>query len=289
MMILITGCNALGTGLVNAMSGEIVKGACDHTNPEIPRGFITYDAMNADSISRLLDEQRPQALMLTEEVENLEYCEKHRVDAMEFNTRSVRFFTEAAKKIGARVVYRSTPFVFDGRKPGGLYTETDRVNPINVYGETKLMGEVHTDKVPDFLIVRVGELYGSYPENFASNVYDSIKYGQKIELASDMYSSPIYLDDAVFAIKELTTKRMSGFYNIAGPERISHYEFGRRIAKAFGLSEDLIVPISAKEMGFTVLMPGDTSLDIAKLSALIKIRDIEKGLSAMKAATANKK
>lgn len=281
-MILVTGCNPLGCRLTDALSSEAARGACDHNSPEIYRGWLTYDAMSQESISRLVEEQRPSIIILTEEIENLAYCEQHRQDAMEFNTRAVRFFADAAQTVGARVVYRSTAHVFDGRKPGGLYTETDKVNPINVYGETRLMGEVHVDKVPDFLIVRLGELYGPYAENFAGHVSRQLSYGEKVELARDMFFSPIYIDDAVNAIRMLAVSNMTGFYNVAGPERISHYDFGRRIAAAFGLSEDLTVPMSSGELGLTVRMPADTSLDISKLAMLMKVRGIDEGLMAMK-------
>ncbi len=286
-MIIVTGCNPLSTRIVNAMTAETARGACDQTCPDIPRGYQTYDAMSAESISGIMNELHPSVLVLAEEASDVEYCEQHRVDAMQFNTRSVRFFADAAPKVGSRVVYRSTPFVFDGRKPGGLYTETDTVNPINVYGETKLMGEVHVDKVREFLIVRVGELYGSYPENFVSHVYEQIKSGQKVELARDMYFSPILIDDAVKAIKTLTVNRMNGWYNIAGPDRVSHYEFGKKIAAVFGLGEDLIMPVSAAEIGMTVRMPMDTSLDITKLSTLVKVHSIDQGLFAMRANMEN--
>jgi len=282
-MILITGCNPLGCRLVDALSAELAKGACDHNCPEIPRGWLTYDATSQESIARLVEEQRPSVIILTEEIDNLSYCQEHRKDAMEINTRAVRFFTEAAIKIGARVVYRSTAFVFDGRKPGGLYAETDKVNPINVYGETKLMGEVHVDKVPGFLIVRLGELYGAYEDNFASYVRDMMKCEEKVDFARDMYFSPIHIDDAVSAIRMLTVNKMAGFYNVAGPERIVHYDFGRRIAAEFGISEDFAIPKNAGDLGLTVPMPMDTSLDIAKLSPMMKIRGIDEGLAAMKA------
>jgi dTDP-4-dehydrorhamnose reductase len=283
-MILVIGCNPLGCRLVDALSAEMAKGACDRNCPEIPRGWLTYDAMSQESISRLVEEQRPSVIILTEEISDLAYCEEHRRDAMEFNTRAVRFFTEAAKKAGARVVYRSTAQVFDGRKPGGLYTETDKVNPINVFGETKLMGEVHVDKVPGFLIVRMGELYGAYEENFASYVQEMMKLGEKVDMAQDMFFSPIYIDDAVNAIKMLTVNKMAGFYNVAGPARISHFDFGKQITATFGLSEDLLVPKSYDELGLTVRLPADTSLDISKLAALMKVRDVDEGLAAMKSA-----
>jgi dTDP-4-dehydrorhamnose reductase len=283
-MILVTGCNPLGCRLADAMSTELAKGACDRNCPEIPRGWQTYDPMSQESIARLVEEQRPSAMILTAEIENIAYCEQHPRDAMEFNTRAVRFFSEAAIKAHTRLVYRSTAFVFDGRKPGGLYTETDKVNPINVYGETKLMGEVHSDKAPEFLIVRMGELYGGYEDNIVSYLCEQLTCGEKVELARDMFYSPVYIEDAVNAIRTLTMNKMMGFYHVAGPERISHYDFGRRIAAAFGLSEDLIVPVNSDELGLTVRMPLDTSLDISKLSTLMKVRSIDDGLAAMKSA-----
>lgn len=283
-MILVTGCNPLSLRLVDAMGEGVARGACDKECPEIPRGYLPYDPLSEESVARLVEGQKPSLLVLAEEIENVEYCEQHRRDAMEFNTRAVRFFADAARKAEARVVYRSTALVFDGRKPGGLYTETDKVNPINVYGETKLMGEVHVDKVPEFLIVRMGEVYGPSPDNFAGHVGRQLKAGEKVELARDMFFSPVLIDDAARVIRTLADNRMTGWFNVAGPERVSHYEFGRRIAAAFGADESLIVPVSASELGMTVPMPQDTSLSIAKLSMLINVRGIDEGLAAMKPA-----
>ena len=98
-----------------------------------------------------------------------------------------------------------------------------------------------------------------------------------------MYFSPVLIDDAVKAIKTLTMNHMNGWYNIAGPERVSHYEFGRKIAAAFGLDDSLVVPVSASELGMTVRVPMDTSLDITKLSTLMKVHGIDQGLFAMRA------
>lgn len=287
-MILVTGCGPLGTGLVKALETDLAKGACDASNPDIPRGFVTYDFAKEEEISQLVEKEKPEILILTEEIGSVEYCEQDRTDAMLYNTRQTRYFAEAAQKVGARLVYRSSALVFDGRKPGGLYAEADHANPINAYAETKLMGETTVDRTDDFLIVRIGELYGPYPENVASYVVDNAKFGDKVALASDMYFSPVHVDDAVSAIKELALKKMTGFYNVAGPERLSHYEFGLKVARAFGLSEDLIVPMTMAELNLTVRMPQDTSLDVSKLSPLVKLRTADEGLAAMKAAAGKK-
>jgi dTDP-4-dehydrorhamnose reductase len=103
-----------------------------------------------------------------------------------------------------------------------------------------------------------------------------------------MYFSPIYVDDAVNAVKELVVNGMTGFYNVAGPERLSHYEFGLKIARAFGFSEDLVVPVKMADLNLAVRMPQDISLNTAKLGMLVKVRDAEHGLAAMKAAAEKK-
>ena len=119
-------------------------------------------------------------------------------------------------------------------------------------------------------------------DNFVKRVYDSLKSGVTIELARDMYFSPIFIDDAVEAITKLVTENMNGVYNLAGPERISQYEMGLKIAKVFGLKEELLVPLSADELGLTVRMPRDLSLDVSKIMMIVKIRGIDEGLEAMK-------
>ena len=280
-MLLVTGCGPLGSRLVKTLgkAGE-VKCVCDkeHAGSEC----LKYDIKNNDEIAGIVNELKPAKMVLTEDLPDIEYCEQNRMYAMEYNTRGTRYFVEAGIAAGSRVTYVSTAYVFDGRKADGMYTEDDKVNPINVYGETRLMGEVATDKAPDYLIFRMGEAYGDYSGNFVKKVYDSLKAGVTIELARDMYFSPIFIDDAAEAVAKLVSENMNGVYNLAGPERISQYEMGLKIAKVFGLREDLLVPLSADELGLTVRMPRDLSLDVSKILMIAKIRGIDEGLEALK-------
>ncbi len=285
-MILVVGCGPAGAAIREALKDKEVAQACDKEYPSPASGCIGYDIKSNADIARVVKQVQPRQLILTEEIPSVEYCENNRLDAMEFNTRGVRFFVEAANPLRARVIYLSSAHVFDGRKSGGLYTEYDHVNPINVYGETKLMGEVAVDKAVDHLTLRVGEVYGDYPDNFVKFTLAGLSYGQKIELARDMYFSPVYIEDVAKAVRLMAMEGMSGLYNLAGPGRISHYEMGLRIARAFGLNEDLLVPLSTEEMGFTVRMPGDLSLDTSKISTIIKIRGVDEGLEAMKRSMA---
>lgn len=284
-MILVVGCGPMGSAIFKALSKDNdVAQACDKEYSSPASGCIAYDIRNAADVAQVVNHASPQKIILSEEIANVEYCERNRLDAMELNTRGVRYFVEASMPFRSRAIYLSSAYVFDGRKSGGLYTEYDHVNPINVYGETKLMGEVAVDKAADHLTIRMGEVYGDHPDNFAKRVLDSLKYGQKLELSRDMYFSPIYIEDAANAVRLLVAENVSGLYNLAGPERISHYEMGARIACVFGLKEDLVVPLSMEEMGFTVRMPGDLSLDISKVCTLAKVRGVDEGLEAMKSA-----
>jgi dTDP-4-dehydrorhamnose reductase len=289
-MILVVDSGPMGNAIFQTLSkGNDVKRACDKESPSPASGCITYDIKNSTDIAHLVKQVNPEKIVLAEEISDIEYCEKNRLDAMEFNTRGIRFFVEAAAPIASKIIYISSAYVFDGRKSGGLYTEYDHVNPLNVYGETKLMGEVAVDKAADHLTFRKGEVYGNYHDNFVSYVVDSLSFGKKLELARDMYFSPIYIDDAAAAVSLLTRENMSGPYNIAGPERISHYEMGLRIANVFNLNEDLLVPLSMDEIGYTLRMPKDLSLDISRIGMMIKIRNIDEGLEAMKKAMAPEK
>ncbi len=285
-MFLIVGCGPTGAAIHEALKGEEVAWACDKEFPAPFSGSVGYDIKNSADVSRVVRQAKPQQIILSEEIPSVEYCEKNRLDAMEFNTRGVRFFVEAVGELRARVIYLSSAFVFDGRKSGGLYTEYDHVNPINVYGETKLMGEVAVDKAADHATVRIGEVYGDYPDNFVNYTLSSLSYGQKIELARDMYFSPVYIEDVAIAVRTIALEKKSGLFNLAGPERISHYEMGLRIARVYGLKEELLVPLSTEEMGLSVRMPKDLSLDISKISTMVKIRGIDEGLEAMKNAMA---
>lgn len=288
-MILVVGCGPMGSALHAALGKDNdVAWACDKELPTPASGCVTYDIKNSADITRVVKQFNPQMVVLTEEIASVEYCENNRLDAMEFNTRGTRFFVEAANQANAKVIYLSSAYVFDGRKPGGMYTEYDHVNPVNVYGETKLMGEVAVDKAVEHLTLRMGEVFGDYPDNFVKYVLSGLSYGQKMELARDMYFSPIYIDDAAGAVSLLIKEKMAGLYNVAGPERISHYEMALRIAKVFGLKEDLLVPLSMEEMGFTVRMPKDLSIDITRLGAVAKVCGIDEGLEAMKRSMASK-
>lgn len=282
-MILVTGCGPMGSRLVEEFGkADKVKCACEKEHPKVGSECLKYDINSNDEVTRMVNELKPARLVLTEEISNIEYCERNRMDAMEFNTRGTRFFIEAGTAIGSRITYLSTAYVFDGRKSGGMYTENDKVNPINVYGETKLMGEVAADKSPNHLNFRIGEVYGDYRDNFVMSVYNNLKFGIKMELARDMYFSPIFIEDAVAAIAKLSSENMEGLYNLAGPDRISHYEMGVKIAKTFGLKEEYLIPLSAEELGMTVRMPRDLSLDVSKVTTVVNIRGIDEGLAAMK-------
>ena len=161
-MILIVGCGPMGSATYEALKDKEVSWACDKEHPYPASGCTAYDIKNSADVARVVKQTKPQQLIFTEEISNVEYCEKNRLDAMEFNTRGARFFVEASAQTRSRVIYLSSAYVFDGRKPGGLYTEFDHVNPINVYGETKLMGEVAVDKAADHATLRLGTCTGTF-------------------------------------------------------------------------------------------------------------------------------
>ena len=113
---------------------------------------------------------------------NVDDCEKNKDRAFAVNVQGTRNIADAVEKIGAKVVYISTDFVFDGKK--GMYKEIDSTKPINYYGITKLNGERIVDKLlDDYIIARTSVLYGWNPfsQNFATWLINQLENRNKIQ------------------------------------------------------------------------------------------------------------
>jgi dTDP-4-dehydrorhamnose reductase len=169
---------------------------------------------------------------------NVDGCEEWPLDATDVNMGGTFALAGAFK---GKIVYISTDYVFDGTT--GPYVEYSSPNPINIYGWSKLGGELvlKARKNPDDLIVRTTMLFGPDGDDFVSKVAEKLLSGEPVYLPDNLYGSPTYIphlaEDILLAVKKGT----SGVLNLAGgPAPISRYRFGQRIAEAAGLSTDLV-------------------------------------------------
>jgi dTDP-4-dehydrorhamnose reductase len=211
---------------------------------------------------------------------NIEDCEENPQSADFLNAELPKSLAETTRITGARFVHFSTDAVFDGVKK--FKVESDEARPQTAYGKSKLRGE---DLViaanPKALIARVNFFGLSTRKTSLFNYfYHGLEDNQRLKGYSNVYFTPLYVIDTVAAIDQLLELNQSGIVHVAGSERISKLEFGKKIAKIWEFDEDLITPADYQS---DITRALDLSLGTIKLSGLgIKTPSLEESLVMMR-------
>jgi dTDP-4-dehydrorhamnose reductase len=192
---------------------------------------------------------------------------------------------EACREVGARLIFLSSEYVFDGR--AGPYAEADATNPLSVYGLTKLLGEQATlDGGPDNLVVRSTVVFSHAPGemNFLMQLAARLGRGERMKVPVDQVSSPTYapaLGEALAAVAE----RASGLLHVAGPEVMDRFTLARRVAARLGLDAGLLEPVTTADLGQPAARPLQAGLKVERLAGFrIRLPDLEEALGLVVAA-----
>lgn len=266
----------LGCKLVDALSKEY-EVIPTHNTQALHPNSIRMDIVDRDGVFRVLCTACPDVVVHAAAETNVDKCETEREWAWRLNVAGTRNVAEACAKIGAKLTYVSTDYVFDGVK--GLYSEEDEANPVNYYGLTKLRGEqLVRDLCEGFVIARTSVLYGWHRKrrNFATWVIDSLKNGKRISVVEDHYSSPTLADNLAEMILGTAKMDATGVYHTAGSNRINRYEFALKIAEAFHFDRTLITPVKMKDIKVWVARrPVDSSLCVDKVRREIRVPPLD--------------
>ena len=281
---MVTGSSGLlGRRLVSALSGAHEVVGIDKYILEGQKGFavdITQRQRTLESIVTI----GPNVVVHTAAETNVDRCETEQDLARRINVDGTANIADACAKAGAKLILTSTDYVFDGAK--GNYAETDEPNPVSFYGRTKLEAERITAKtLPDSLIVRTSVLYGWHPTklNFATWVLKGLRERQTLRVADDHINSPTFADNLANAIRKTIEQNSKGILHIAGKERVSRFDFARRIAKQFGLDEGLLLPVQMKDLGWIARRPRDSSLNVGKAEKELGVElfGVDRGVEEM--------
>jgi dTDP-4-dehydrorhamnose reductase len=282
--VVITGSSGLlGRTLVSALSGGYEVVGIDRYVPKDQTDLaidITQKEHTLESIANVA----PSVVVHTAAETDVDRCETERDLARRINVQGTANIADACVRVGAKLILVSTDYVFDGNK--GNYAETDEPNPISFYGLTKLEAErIATLTSPNSLIVRTSVLYGWHPTklNFATWVLKRLRERQILRVVNDHINSPTLADNLAVAIRKVIKNDSQGILHIAGSERISRFDFARRIAKRFGLDESLLVPVEMKDLNWIAKRPRDSSLNVGKAENELRIElfGVDRGLEAM--------
>jgi dTDP-4-dehydrorhamnose reductase len=282
--ILVTGSGGLlGRRLMNVLKNDYeVLGIDRHAS--IDQNEFALDIAQKERTVETIVKLHPSVIVHTAAETNVDLCESDHEHARRINVEGTANVVEGCVKVGARMIFISTDYVFDGIK--GNYSEIDQPNPISFYGLSKLEAErIVTSKLPNALTIRTSVLYGWHPSklNFATWVIKSLREHQTLRVVKDHINSPTLADNLASAIRVAIERNSGGLLHVAGSERISRFDFACRIAKSFDLDENLLVPVEMRDLSWAAKRPRDSSLYVAKAEKElgIELLGVDRGLEEM--------
>lgn len=247
------------------------------------------DLLDTDAVMRRVMEMRPSLVVHTAGFTSVDGCEREPEQARRIHEDATRNVALAAREAGAGLIHISTDHLFSGVRP--MLDEDEPPAPLNVYAATKLAAErIVADSKADALIARTN-FYGWGTRRRASLtdwVLAGLESGQPREMFTDVFFTPIQINDLADTLLDLWRASARGVVNVVGRERLSKYAFGLQVARQFGLDADLIFPRSVDTFPFSASRPLDMSLSTARAAAILgrPLPDIAAGLGRLAAERA---
>jgi len=275
MKVLLTGANGLlGRHLVKKLAEkgyEVIATAKGESKiNSISNGkvkFFSLDITDGAAVNKLMDEVRPDVLLHTAAMTQVDECELNKIDCWNTNVTATRFLIDSAKETKSRIIFISTDFVFDGLH--GPYKEEDEPNPVNYYGSTKLAAEKAVIQSGlDWAIVRtvlvVGNTEDGQRQNILTWVKEKLEKGETIKVVDDQVRTPTYVEDLADGIILILEKKSKGIFHIAGKDTLTPYEIARQTAEFLKLNSKLIEKSDASNFTQAALRPPTTGFKIDK-------------------------
>ncbi len=238
MRVLVTGAGGqLGRDVVElctAAGDDVV--ACDHAS---------LDVSDRDAVLQTVVAAGPDTIVHAGAWTNVDGCETEPDRAYAVNALGTRHIAEAARMAGARVLYVSTDYVFDGTATRP-YREWDAVNPLSVYGRSKLGGEAALGL--DDTVVRTSWVCGLHGRNFVRTILGRAMEGHPLTVVDDQHGCPTFTEDLALMIRRLAVARRPGTFHVTNQGPTTWYGFARDVVAAAGLDSGLVSPISTAEM-----------------------------------------
>lgn len=242
---------------------------------------LDYPDMNMASLAsirQVVKESKPNMIINATAYTNVDRAESEPELAMAINGTGPGILAEEAQKINAVLLHYSTDFVFDGTK-GEPYTEIDAPQPISVYGETKLAGEIAIQSTAcDYLIFRTSWVYSLRRPCFVTKVMGWAHQQEVLRIVDDQVSTPTWARTLAEATAQIIAqgqgqplqylREKRGIYHLADSGYCSRYEWAQAIVKQASRNEHLMVkeihPAKSSEFPTPAARPSMSPLDCNK-------------------------
>lgn len=258
------GHEAIGSDILPAYSG-VSDGAAVNRTP-----YVQLDITDKEAVERVLRDEKPDAVIhcaawtavdAAEDEENIDKVRR-------INAEGTEHIAKACREIGAKMMYISTDYVFDGQGETPWEPDCESYAPLNVYGQTKLEGELAVKRwLEAFFIVRIAWVFGMNGRNFIRTM---LSIGQKypmLRVVNDQIGTPTYtLDLARLLVDMIETERYGVYHATNEGGYISWADFAKEIFRQAGMSTS-VTPVTTAEYGLSkAARPFNSRLDKRKLT-----------------------
>ncbi len=214
-----------------------------------------------EEIDKVFYKVKPQIVINCAAYTDVEKAEGEPAKAILVNGTATKNLAEASDKVGAIFVYFSTDYIFDGEQ-NVPYTEKSKPNPLNVYGDSKWLGEKYTiESTARYFIIRTSWLFGrGGKKDFVDKIVDLSEIQKEIPVITDQIGSPTYTVDLASATLALLLTNNYGIYHIVNKGSASRYTFAQDVlsyskeqAARISMIDSKVYPHSARRPKYSVL------------------------------------
>jgi len=261
MKLLITGARGM---LAQAVRPELEGRG--HEVVALDRAAL--DVGSAAAVDGVIRSLRPDAVIQCAAYTRVDDAETDEAEAHRINAEATSYVAAACRAVGARLVYPSTDYVFDGRADTP-YRPDSPTNPINAYGRSKLAGEAAASESGDYLVVRTSWLYGAGGRNFVSTILERARRGDALRVVADQRGSPTWTGTLALIIAELLERRApSGIYHATNSGETTWYHLALEAIRLAGV-ETTIEPVTTAEFPRPAARPAYSVLDCSATAAVV--------------------
>jgi dTDP-4-dehydrorhamnose reductase len=238
--------------LIIGSSGMLGSDLCKTFPDAVKLTHHDLDITDREQVIESILKIKPDVVINAAAYTNVDGCEDNKELAFQVNGYGPGYIAEACARAGAKLVHFSTDYVFDGSKKE--YVESDIPDPINVYGDSKLLGEKKIiENMDDYRIVRISWLFGIHGKNFVETMLKLSGEMDTVKVVNDQFGKPTYTMDLASKVKEIIGLD-PGIYHITNDGICSWYEFASSIINNVIPCTSEEFPRKAKRPKYSVLV-----------------------------------
>lgn len=234
--------------------------------------YQEMDITNAQQVAEVIEKNRPDAIIHTAAMTNVDQCEGEKESCWALNVKAIEYLVEACEKHDIFFCHLSTDFIFDGQS--GPYSEEDKPSPISFYGWSKYAAEeIVKRSTCTWSIIRTVLVYGITNDMSRSNIIlwvkNSLEAQKPIKVVTDQFRTPTLAEDLALGCWLAVDKKAEGIFHISGKDFLTPYEMAIKTADFFQLDKSLISQVDSSNFKQPAKRPARTGFVLDKATAVL--------------------